>query len=68
MKLIQTLVAALLAINLSNVMAEKNNLPTIQSAEHWVQNGDIKIYVWEKFAGSPKNKPVIVLAHGSATA
>lgn len=68
MRFIQVLVAALLAINISNVMAEKNNSPTVQSAEHWVQNGDVKIYVWEKFAGSPKNKPVIVLAHGSATA
>ena len=23
----------------------------VVSAEHWVQNGDIKIYVWEKYLG-----------------
>ena len=47
MRLIKVLVAALLAINFSNVMAEKNNSSSVQSAEHWIQNGDIKIYVWE---------------------
>ena len=42
--------------------------PPIQSAEHWVQNGENRIYVWEKFAGPPEHKRVVVLAHGSATA
>ena len=36
--------------------------------EHWVETGAIRIRIWEKFAGSPDAKPVIVLAHGSATA
>ncbi len=38
------------------------------SAEHWVDNGGVSIYVWEKYQGSPAGKPIIVLAHGSATA
>ncbi|MDR3563882.1 MAG: alpha/beta hydrolase [Negativicutes bacterium] len=36
--------------------------------EHWVQNSGINIYVWEKCQGSSYGKPVVVLAHGSATA
>jgi pimeloyl-ACP methyl ester carboxylesterase len=28
----------------------------------------IRVYIWEKYAGSPAGKPVVVLAHGSATA
>jgi pimeloyl-ACP methyl ester carboxylesterase len=40
---------------------------TVKSAEHWVDNGPIRLYVWEKYVDNP-NKPVVVLAHGSATA
>jgi pimeloyl-ACP methyl ester carboxylesterase len=36
--------------------------------EHWVEYNGIKLSVWEKYTNSPSNKPVIVLAHGSATA
>lgn len=36
--------------------------------EHWVEHRSIRLYVWEKFAGTPARKPVVVLAHGSATA
>ncbi len=41
---------------------------TISSAEHWVQNDAVRLYVWEKYSGTPGGKPVVVLAHGSATA
>jgi pimeloyl-ACP methyl ester carboxylesterase len=41
---------------------------TITGAEHWVNNGNIRLYVWEKYMGSPAGKPIIVLCHGSATA
>lgn len=40
----------------------------IAGAEHWVQHGDIRLYVWEKHSGQPAGKKVVVLAHGSATA
>jgi pimeloyl-ACP methyl ester carboxylesterase len=36
--------------------------------EHWVEHAGLKLYVWEKYVGSPAGKPVVVLAHGSATA
>src|SRR5712672_3039980 len=38
------------------------------SAEHWVEKDGIKIYLWEKSAGNPSGKPIVMLAHGSATA
>ncbi|MGA2936953.1 MAG: alpha/beta hydrolase [Syntrophobacteraceae bacterium] len=40
----------------------------ISGVEHWVDNAGIKIYVWEKHIGDHAGKPVVVLAHGSATA
>jgi len=35
---------------------------------HWVVNGEISIYLWEKYQIDPTAKPVVVLAHGSTTA
>lgn len=40
----------------------------IGSAEHWVENGPVKLYGWEKFSGVKPSGRVVVLAHGSATA
>lgn len=40
----------------------------ITGVEHWVENGPIKLYVWEKYAGSKPSDKVLILAHGSATA
>lgn len=35
---------------------------------HWVEHDGIRLHVWEKYADAPADKPVVVLAHGSATA
>lgn len=40
----------------------------ITGTEHRVRNDGIEIYVWEKVEGEPEGKPIVVLAHGSATA
>lgn len=40
----------------------------VTAAAHWVERGSIRLHVWEKFAGTGEGKPVVVLAHGSATA
>ena len=40
----------------------------VQAAEHWLAQDGIRLYVWEKFVDHAEDKPVIVLAHGSATA
>lgn len=36
--------------------------------EHWVEHDDVRIYLWEKYVDTADGKPVVVLAHGSATA
>jgi pimeloyl-ACP methyl ester carboxylesterase len=41
---------------------------TVNGVEHWVEYAGNKLYVWEKYAGNPGGKPVVILAHGSATA
>jgi pimeloyl-ACP methyl ester carboxylesterase len=41
---------------------------TVNGSEHWVDNGNIRLYVWEKVVGNPSGKPIVVLCHGSATA
>jgi pimeloyl-ACP methyl ester carboxylesterase len=40
----------------------------INGSEHWVDNGNVRLYVWEKVVGNPAGKPIVVLCHGSATA
>jgi pimeloyl-ACP methyl ester carboxylesterase len=40
----------------------------IVSTEHWVEHDGIKLYVFEKRQGDFPRKPIVVLAHGSATA
>lgn len=43
------------------------NEQPVQGAEHGVTRGDVHLFVWEKFQGRAEGKPVVVLAHGSAT-
>jgi hypothetical protein len=38
----------------------------VSGVEHWVEHAGLTLYVWEKYLGSPTNKPVVVLAHGSS--
>jgi pimeloyl-ACP methyl ester carboxylesterase len=40
----------------------------VSGVEHWVEHDGLKLYVWEKYLGSPAGKPVVVVAHGSTTA
>ncbi len=51
-------------------MSEKNCGKTekIIGSEHWVEQNGIRLYLWEKHQGNPHGKPVVILAHGSATA
>ncbi len=51
-------------------MNETSNGKTekIIGTEHWVEHNGIKLYIWEKHQGDPHGKPVVILAHGSATA
>lgn len=41
---------------------------SIISTEHWVEHNGSKLYLFEKCQGNSIGKPIVVLAHGSATA
>jgi pimeloyl-ACP methyl ester carboxylesterase len=36
--------------------------------EHWTHKGDVRLFLWEKFAGSPDGKPAVLFVHGSSMA
>jgi pimeloyl-ACP methyl ester carboxylesterase len=40
----------------------------VTGEEHWIEHDGVEIFVWEKYVDAPDGKPVVVLAHGSATA
>ena len=43
--------------------------PTIQGQEHWTKKGDIKLFLWEKYAGSPtEGAGTVLFVHGSSMA
>jgi pimeloyl-ACP methyl ester carboxylesterase len=39
---------------------------TITAQEYWAKKGDVDLYVYRKFAGSPEGKPILFLVHGSS--
>ena len=45
-------------------------MPTeIKGEEHWTRKGDINLFMWEKYAGSPEGKKgTILFVHGSSMA
>jgi pimeloyl-ACP methyl ester carboxylesterase len=36
--------------------------------EHWARKGDVRLFLWEKFVGSPSGKPAVLFVHGSSMA
>jgi pimeloyl-ACP methyl ester carboxylesterase len=37
--------------------------------EHWTTKGDVKLFLWEKYVGTPDaNKPTVLFVHGSSMA
>jgi pimeloyl-ACP methyl ester carboxylesterase len=36
--------------------------------EHWTNKGDVRLFLWEKYAGSPEGKPAVLFVHGSSMA
>ena len=40
----------------------------IQGHEHFIEANGVRLRIWEKLAGDAGQKPIVVLAHGSATA
>jgi pimeloyl-ACP methyl ester carboxylesterase len=40
----------------------------VQGVEHWTHKGDVRLFMWEKFVGTPENKPAVLFVHGSSMA
>ena len=49
-----------------------SSLPPVTGVEHWTTkktaDGDVRLFLWEKFAGSPDGKPAVLFVHGSSMA
>ncbi|MEO5784086.1 MAG: alpha/beta fold hydrolase, partial [Casimicrobiaceae bacterium] len=42
--------------------------PTVTGVEHWTKKGGVRLFLWEKFVGSPDGKPAVLFVHGSSMA
>jgi alpha-beta hydrolase superfamily lysophospholipase len=44
----------------------------VTGQEHWTNkqtpDGDVRLFLWEKFVGSPAGKPAVLFVHGSSMA
>jgi len=40
----------------------------VTGREHWTHKGDVRLFLWEKFVGSPDGKPAVLFVHGSSMA
>jgi pimeloyl-ACP methyl ester carboxylesterase len=40
----------------------------VTGIEHWARKGDVRLFLWEKFAGSSEGKPAVLFVHGSSMA
>jgi pimeloyl-ACP methyl ester carboxylesterase len=41
----------------------------VTGQEHWTQKGDVRLFLWEKYAGTPDaGKPTVLFVHGSSMA
>ena len=41
---------------------------SVTGEEHWADKGDCRLYLWEKYQGTPEAKEAIVFVHGSSMA
>jgi pimeloyl-ACP methyl ester carboxylesterase len=40
----------------------------VAGVEHWTNKGEVRLFLWEKFVGSPDGKPAVLFVHGSSMA
>jgi pimeloyl-ACP methyl ester carboxylesterase len=48
-------------------MTASDDMP-VEGREHWTRKGDVRLFLWEKFAGTPQGKPAVLFVHGSSMA
>ena len=50
-------------------MSQISSPAAVSGHEHWTQKGDVKLFLWEKFVGSPGGKlGTVLFVHGSSMA
>ncbi len=45
-----------------------NSNAAVSGVEHWTHKGDVRLFLWEKYVGSPAGKPAVLFVHGSSMA
>ncbi len=40
----------------------------VAGVEHWTQKDDVRLFLWEKYVGTPDGKPAVLFVHGSSMA
>ena len=40
----------------------------VTGREHWARKGDVRLFLWEKYVGTPQGKPAVLFVHGSSMA
>ena len=40
----------------------------VTGREHWTHKGEVRLFLWEKYVGSPDGKPAVLFVHGSSMA
>ncbi len=40
----------------------------VEGVAHWASKDDVRLFLWEKFVGSPSGKPAVLFVHGSSMA
>ena len=43
-------------------------VPRVTGQEHWTHKDGVKLFLWEKYVGSPEGKPAVLFVHGSSMA
>jgi len=49
-------------------MSETKEAAAVSGIEHWTDKGDVRLFLWQKFAGSPQGKRAVLFVHGSSMA
>ena len=60
-----------LAGNTRDTMEMSRSIPVdakVTGNEHWTSKGEVRLFLWEKYVGSPEGKPAILFVHGSSMA
>ena len=53
---------------MNGVEATRMSDETVQGVEHEASKNGLRLFLWEKFVGSPEGKPALLFVHGSSMA